>query len=189
MAESNHDSPSLLNRLQNLWRKAYERFLKIRGTPHEIAFGFAIGLFVGMSPTMGVQMPIAIFIAALLKCNKVSAAAGVWISNPFTAPVLYGMTYFIGAQLTGIQNSFHLSGDLDFHFLFEVLLNMPEILWALVIGGAITGVPIAIIGYYFSFSAVNRYQENIKPQIAKQKERFVIRKAQKKSRRTKRKKR
>ena len=29
-------------------RKTYERFLKIRGTPKEIALGFALGLFVGM---------------------------------------------------------------------------------------------------------------------------------------------
>ena len=29
----------------------YKRFLKIRGEPREIALGFALGLFVGMTPT------------------------------------------------------------------------------------------------------------------------------------------
>jgi uncharacterized protein (DUF2062 family) len=39
--------------------------------------GFAFGIFIGMTPTMGIQMPIAVFIAALIKWSKISAAFGV----------------------------------------------------------------------------------------------------------------
>jgi uncharacterized protein (DUF2062 family) len=85
--------------------KTYERFLKIRGTPREIGLGFAIGLFVGMSPTMGFQMAIAVFLAAVFKWNKISAAAAVWITNPVTAPIIYGVTYFIGATSSACRGS------------------------------------------------------------------------------------
>ena len=42
------------NNKQNVFyttlKKAYERLLKIRGEPREIALGFALGIFIGMSP-------------------------------------------------------------------------------------------------------------------------------------------
>ncbi len=51
-------------------RKPYDRFLKIKGDPREIALGMALGLFVGMSPFMGIQMAVAVFLAAIFKWNK-----------------------------------------------------------------------------------------------------------------------
>ena len=86
-------------------KKVYERFLKIRGDPHEIAMGLALGLFLGMSPTMGIQTPAAILLAALFKWNKISAAIGVWITNPLTAPFVYGLNYYIGAKLLSIRKA------------------------------------------------------------------------------------
>ncbi|MEJ2167919.1 MAG: DUF2062 domain-containing protein [Desulfobacterales bacterium] len=94
--------------LFGLVRRLYKRFIRIRGNPREIALGFALGVFVGMSPTMGVQTPIAIFLAALCKWSKLSAAIGVWISNPLTAPVLYGVTYITGAKLLKLEPVFRM---------------------------------------------------------------------------------
>lgn len=65
------------NRLVSISKRAYERLLKIRGEPNQIALGFALGLFVGMSPTMGFQIVVAVSLAALLKWNKISTAIGV----------------------------------------------------------------------------------------------------------------
>lgn len=158
-------------------RKAYKRFLKIRGNPHEIALGFALGLFVGMSPTLGLQMAIAVFLAALFKWNKISSAVGVWISNPVTAPFLYGLTYYVGAKIAGIHNSFGVADSFDFALIYRILLKAPEIFWAMTLGGVILGIPIAIIGYMFAFSAVNKYQEDIKKKLARQKERLKSRKS------------
>ena len=80
---------------RNLLSRAYERFVRIRGRPREIALGFALCIFIGMLPTMGIQMPIAVFFAALLKWSKISPAFGVWITNPFTSPFIYGLTYMV----------------------------------------------------------------------------------------------
>ena len=83
-------------------RKFYRRFIKIQDEPNKIALGFAFGLFVGMSPTLGIQTVIAVSLAALFRWNKISSALGVWISNPITAPFLYGITYLIGTKVLGI---------------------------------------------------------------------------------------
>jgi uncharacterized protein (DUF2062 family) len=179
---------NIVSGLNHAVRRAYERFLKIRGTPSEIAFGCALGLFVGMSPTMGFQMPIAIFLAALFKCNKISAAASVWVTNPVTAPFVYSFSYFIGARLLDFKISLNLLSGLDLTALSKA---GPQIILALVVGGVVIGLPLAVLGYYLSYYAVHGYQARLKQRLADKKEKIVQRiekRRQKKSRKKKQKK-
>ena len=125
---------------------------------------------------MGFHTAIAIFFAALFKWNKISAAVGVWITNPLTAPFIYGINYFIGAKFMGITNSFGKADSHGFTAIYKMILKAPEIFWALTIGGAVLGLPLAIIGYYFSFSVVQRYQEDIKKKLAESKDKLVHKK-------------
>ncbi len=150
--------------------KAYRRFLKIRGNPNEIAFGFALGLFVGMSPFLGLQTAMAIFFAAIFKWNKISAAVGVWISNPVSAPIIYSVTFYIGSYLIGIKGPPNPAEEVGFSIL-NMLLKTPEIIGAMTIGGIVTGVPVSIIGYYLSFTAVSKYQKGIREKLLKRKQR------------------
>ena len=168
-------------------QKTYERFLKIRGNPREIALGFALGLFIGMSPTMGVQMAIAVFFAALFKWNKISAAVAVWITNPFTAPIIYGLTYYVGAKIIGMSNNISFLSGFDLAGLLHLIQKTPEILLAMALGGVVVGLPLAVAGYYFSFSAVNTYQKDIKAKLAERRERRASGKNVKKAKRLKKK--
>lgn len=155
--------------LRKFLRRLYERFVKIRGRPREIALGFALGLFIGMSPTMGIQMPIAVFFAAIFQWSKISAAVGVWITNPFTAPFIYGLTYVVGARLLGLKASLTLTNNFSWDLLKELIANAPLIFGALAAGGIIIGLPLAVAGYFLSYGAVNKYQQKVKDQIAARK--------------------
>ena len=159
--------------LQNGFRRLYERFVKIRGRPREIALGFALGLFIGMTPTMGIQMPIAVFIAAIFKWSKISAAFGVWITNPFTAPFVYGLTYIVGAKLLNLKAALTLPNDFSWDLLKELISNAPLILSALTVGGIIVGLPLAVAGYFLSYGAINQYQQKVKQKFAARKELLV----------------
>lgn len=166
----------------NPLRRAYERFLKIRGRPREIALGFALGLFVGMTPFMGAHTLIAVPLAALFKWNKISAAVAVWVTNAFTAPIIYGITYMLGAQLVGATRQFGFSEINSWDKLYHLVLNTPEIFWAMSVGGIILGIPLAVMGYYFAYTMVSRYQEKRKKRLAKSKKK-LLRKKPRKSRR------
>ena len=154
-------------------RRAYDRFLRLRGNPHEIALGFALGLFVGMSPFMGFQTAIAVFWAAICKANKISAAAGVWISNPVTAPVVYGFTFFVGSRFFASHQHFALPADPGYTTLVHLLQNAPRIIWILALGGIISGIPIALLGYFFSYSAIVNYRTKIKSKITEKKQQLA----------------
>ncbi len=174
------------NRLYSLLQKGYARFLKIRGHPHEIALGLALGLFVAMSPTMGFQMAIAICLATLFKWNKMSAGLGVWVTNPVTAPVIYPVCYYLGSRIYSVPKAQTVSVEHDVKIFYTLLVKAPELFIALTIGGVIIGLPLAVAGYYFANSAIRRYQDEIKLSIAKRKQKKAI-KAQKKRRKKKRK--
>lgn len=166
----------------NPLRRGYERFLKIRGRPREIALGFALGLFVGMTPFMGAHTLIAVPLAALFKWNKISAAVAVWVTNAFTAPIIYGITYMLGAHLVGATQQFGFSEINSWDKLYHLVLNTPEIFWAMSVGGIILGIPLAVMGYYFAYTVVSRYQEKRKKKLAKSKKK-LLRKKPRKSRR------
>ncbi len=151
-------------------RKFYRRFIKIQDEPRKIAFGFALGLFIGLSPAIGFHTIIAVFFAALFSWNKISAAIGVWISNPVTAPILYSVTYLLGLNLLGHEKHPGSPSGLVIHSFTALFQRAPETLWAMILGGIIIGLPIAVIGYLFAFSAVKGYQEKIKLRLARHRE-------------------
>ncbi len=175
------------NKVLTSLKKGYRRFLKIRGHPNEIALGLALGLFVGMTPSMGFHTAIAVFFAALFKWNKISSAVGVWITNPLTAPVIYGVNYFIGAKLMGLQKVYFFSEAHGFARIYKMMLKAPEIFWALTIGGIVLGLPLAVAGYYFSYSVVQKYQDDIKEKLAKSKEKLAQKKEMRKRKKQKKK--
>ena len=169
------------NRLNRVLLRAYERFLKIRGHPREIALGLALGLFIAMSPFMGVQTAMAVCLAALFKWNKISAAIGVWLSNPLTAPVIYSATWFVGSKITGITLTDNMLQTFSFKATLQLLHKTPAILSTLTIGGMILVIPAAIVTYYIAFGIVKKNQEEVR-------EKLKARKARRKKKRNNRKK-
>jgi uncharacterized protein (DUF2062 family) len=166
--------------------RGYQRFLKIHGNPHEIAAGFALGLFIAMSPFMGIHIAMAVFLAALLRWNKISAAIAVWVSNPVTAPAIYGMTWIVGSKVTAVTLTESFPHTFSLAATFILLKNTPAIIATLVIGGIILGIPFAIVAYYLTFSIFEKYQEEVKEKLRNRK---IRRKKKKKKRKKKKKKR
>ncbi len=117
------------------------RLARLRSEPDAIGRGMALGLFVGLTPTFGVQMLLALLFAFLLRQNKIAAVIGVWITNPVTAPFIYGLEYQVGRLFLGL--SYHpvqLSHELSWSMGMQI--GGP-----LLLGSLILGVPIALIGY------------------------------------------
>lgn len=76
-----------------LWRQ--------EGSPGQRARGLAAGVFWGCFPFFGLQTLLGIALASLLRGNHLLAAAGTWISNPFTYVPLYWFNYQLGCLLLG----------------------------------------------------------------------------------------
>ncbi len=119
------------------------RFIRLHGTPEEVAKGFALGIFIGMTPTFGVQMPIAFFCAWIFRENKLAALLGVWVTNPLTAPFIYASEYEIGRLLLGMER-LRLPGEYNLESISHLSWN---ILAPLCVGSFIFAVLFGSISY------------------------------------------
>jgi len=164
----------------------FDRFLKLRDRPRELALGFSLGIFIGLTPSMGIQIAVAVFIASLLKWSKIAAALGVQIPNPLTAPFIYSGTYFIGAKIIGLEKSLKLSSLMTIEGVSTLIKGAPEIFAALTIGAVFIGVPLAVASYFLVYWFISRYQEKIKIGIQKKAKNFKHRLQQRKTRQKKR---
>jgi uncharacterized protein (DUF2062 family) len=119
------------------------RFVRLRGAPDEIAKGVALGIFIGMTPTFGFQIVLALFFAWLLKENKLAALLGVWITNPVTAPFIYALEYESGRLLLGMTRA-----RLPVEFSFSAFGHLGwEVLLPLTLGSILYGVLCASLSY------------------------------------------
>jgi uncharacterized protein len=79
------------------WLRA---MLMLDDSSHRIALGGAIGMFIAMTPTVGVQMLLVLLLALLTKrwfrFNKVAALLMVYVSNPLTVVPIYWFNYKLG---------------------------------------------------------------------------------------------
>ena len=97
-------SRRLADLLAYLWirgKRLFRRLAQQKATPHQVALGGALGVLIAFTPTFGVQMVLAIALAPLFRCSRLSALVMCYVTNPFTLVPLYTFTYRVGAWLTG----------------------------------------------------------------------------------------
>ena len=76
--------------------------LALDDSPHAIALGVAVGVFFGLTPTVGVQTVLILAIVFLTRrvCyfNGAAAMAATYVSNPFTMVPMYYFWYRLGTR-------------------------------------------------------------------------------------------
>lgn len=119
-----------------------KRLLSLNGSPHGIALGFALGLFLSVLPTFGLGMVAALVAAPFLRANLVSTYLGTLVVNPFTGVFFYGLDYFAGALLLGYGRDVAIPRSLDELFQAAGRVAVP-----LYVGGVIVAGVLSLAGY------------------------------------------
>ena len=143
-------------RIRRFFRYFYDRFVRLHGSPRAIAWGAALGFFVAMTPTMGIQTYIAVPLAALFRISKVAAATTVWLTNPLTAPFIYGFNYMAGAKLLGYPLKISFTSNPSWQTFWH---SGKCVFLALTVGGILTGVAVGVAGYFLTLSMVTAARE------------------------------
>lgn len=81
---------------RRLYRRLADWLLRHQGTPKSLATGFAVGMFVALTPTVGAQMILGGVVAHFLKGNRAIAAGLAWITNPLTIGPIFYFNYRVG---------------------------------------------------------------------------------------------
>ncbi len=139
---------------KRLLRYLYIRFLRMEGSPEAIARGVAAGVFAGSFPLLGFQTIIGIAIAALVRGNKVMAAAGTWISNPFTYVPLFALNFHIGCWLLRLPTEVVLTASsTDPNEWMTMGISVTA---ALMVGSFVVGIVASLLGYYLGLMVARR---------------------------------
>jgi len=141
--------------------RAKQRLTQIRDTPHAIAGGVAIGLICGFTPLFGFKTIIAVLIAWLFRCSKLSAALAVTFHDILLPiwPVILRWQFQIGFFLLSrphrLPPRFSIRAfNYDRFFTWKTL----HILWPTFIGSIVIATPIAVIAYFLALEIVKRSQ-------------------------------
>lgn len=167
-------------RTKGIWRQVKGfvklRILHVTDTPHKIAMGVAIGLFIAWTPALGIHMILVLALCALLRANKLAGLASVWVCNPLTFIVIYLPSLLVGKAVVGLWkgsmsadsimkeaevfcNQMSSVGSIFTNFhrmefwreLFDILVKIGLELW---IGCLIVGLIVAVAGYFLTHGFV-----------------------------------
>lgn len=127
-------------------RELVDRVKNLKGDPHYVAMGMAIGVFIGITPTMPFHTVIAVSLAFILRGSKAAAALGVWFCNPITAPLFYWGSYKVGMYLLGNPAPF----DVKYESVLELLNLGMDVTIAMIAGGVILGILPGIASYFIT---------------------------------------
>ncbi len=139
-------------------RRLIDPILKAQGTPESIARGGSMGIWVALTPTVGIQMAVVMGLAVPLRANVPVAIAMVWITNPLTVVPIYFTFYWFGTLLLGLpsasyakvarilSDSFRLVQDDGLVAAVHKLSD--EILLPLTVG-SVVGASLAAVPTYF----------------------------------------
>jgi len=128
-------------------KKFFQRFFLIDDTPHKVAGGAALGIFMGITPGEGVLATL--FFAYIFRLNRLAALAGVLAVNMWTtvlvlpfAAAVGGFFFHINPQT--LSNDFHEVFGLGWQYFFNwnILrdVTLPLILGYIIVAGAIAAV-------------------------------------------------
>src|ERR1700681_1362075 len=84
-----------------LVRRWLDTLLHIQDSPERTAAAFALGVFFGFSPFLGLHTILAIVFAFLLNLNRVSVLIGVYSNLPWFLAPYYVIATTAGAAITG----------------------------------------------------------------------------------------
>ena len=150
------DGPNADTRWWTSPRRLIRSLLALDDTPHAIALGTAIGMFVGMTPTVGLQMFLVIGIAVatrpLFHFNRVAGLITVYISNPLTIVPLYASFYYVGtmlvdAPMTPAQFQLQFEAALDRSWLDPLRFIFTEVAWPMLAGSLLIATVTAVPTY------------------------------------------
>lgn len=162
MAFGNAESMLLI--VKGKIKSFYDQFISLKGEPRNIAMGLAVGVFIGVTPTIPFHTALIIFLSFFSRHNFTSAYLGSWlISNPLTIPLFYFSQYELGRIILGMSPvKFVLT---DYSISAVVKLGW-EIFVPLMAGGIIMAPFFAVPSYFIAYRfiiSIRKNQNYVKP--------------------------
>lgn len=165
------------------WRRYFRylrfRVLRLPGSPHTIAAGFACGAALSFTPLIGAHFVLAALLAWVIGGNVLASIIGTGVGNPWTFPLIWIWLHRLGSWIIRSDSDAGAAINFNVTTLFD---NFIDVFWPMLVGGVPMAVIIWPIAYYASRYVVRTYQARRRTHI----ERVAQRRARANARRLRR---
>lgn len=135
------------------------RFKRLRGDPRALALGSAVGVFIGLTPTLPLHTVAIIGVTLLMRVSTIAALiAAAVVSNPLTFVPQYYACWKVGNYLLPERLTWERIKEvldvLTTHGIADSLKTVSHLsmdaVFVMMTGGILIALPAAFISYYFS---------------------------------------
>lgn len=142
-------------------RKWLEQLLHTHDTPRRTAAAYAVGVFFGFSPYLGLHTVLGLGFAFALNLNRVAVVLGIYSNLPWILPAYYSLGTLAGAALLGVevppgvlQELTNAVADASWSQFRQVAATLKPLVWAYFVGSTIGSILLAIAAYWLSLSMI-----------------------------------
>jgi uncharacterized protein (DUF2062 family) len=153
----------MIHLTRSLVRRWLDVLLHIEDSPERTAAAFAIGIFFGFSPFLGLHTLLAVIVAFALNLNRVAVLLGVYANLPWFLAPYYAIATMAGAEITGkplppdLRSKFGALFELSLwhaDFWRRLLVIMRPLLWPYTVGSLLCAVLLAMAAYQLALTFV-----------------------------------
>jgi uncharacterized protein len=146
-----------------LIRRWLDALLHIDDTPERTAAAFALGVFFGFSPLLGLHTVLGVVAAFLLNLNRVAVLLGVYSNLPWIIAPYYAFATMAGARITGHKLPPGLRSQLGAlfeltvfgtEFWHRLITILKPLLWPYTVGSTFGALVLAALAYPLALAFV-----------------------------------
>jgi uncharacterized protein (DUF2062 family) len=145
-----------------------DQMLHTHDTPERTAAAFALGVFLGFSPLLGLHTVLGLVLAFALSLNRVAVLLGIYSNLPWILPAYYTLATMGGAAILHVPIKPRLLKELtsaladgswtDFRHLAHALTPLA---WAYALGSTLGALVLALIAYRVALAAIVAHRRRL----------------------------
>ncbi|HYT74372.1 MAG TPA: DUF2062 domain-containing protein [Vicinamibacterales bacterium] len=149
-------------------RRWLGQLLHTHDTPERTAVAYALGVFFGFSPLLGLHTVLGLVFAFALNLNRVSVLLGIYSNLPWILPAYYTLATLLGATLLRVKVQPRLLRELSAAFAdaqwadFRRLAHtLTPLAWAYALGSTIGATILALIAYRVALAMIIAHRRRV----------------------------
>ena len=148
-------------------RRWLEQLLHTHDTPKRTAAAFALGVFFGFSPFLGLHTILGLAFAFLFNLNRVAVILGVYSNLPWILPAYYTLATVAGAALLRIDVPPRLMENLtvavtqiSWSEFRRMAGALTPLVWAYALGSTIGALALSAVAYRLSLTMIEAHRRH-----------------------------
>jgi uncharacterized protein (DUF2062 family) len=148
-------------------RRWLNQLLHTHDTPTRTAAAYAVGVFFGFSPFLGLHTILGIVVAFAFNLNRVAVLLGVYSNLPWILPAYYTLATMLGAAILnvdippGLLKDFREAlTDASWGEFRSLMKTLSPLLWSYALGSTLGGIFLALAAYQASLTMIVAHRRN-----------------------------